>query len=181
MHSSAVAVQSWLLVLLLTCSGRARAGSLHDDQYQVLGMREPFRINSNDSDIGYGTPFEGDIAPIITYAELFASWPPAERVAVIVPGDMYTSETRKQLSRSENIAAVVLDVDTMDSRPLAESPAEIFPNRAWGMNPESDTQWNPKGDGSRLQKDSYATFSVNTADWDTLLAKATNNVNYPRW
>eukprot|EP00658_Telonema_sp_P-2_P075249 TRINITY_DN6473_c0_g1_i12.p1 TRINITY_DN6473_c0_g1~~TRINITY_DN6473_c0_g1_i12.p1 ORF type:complete len:623 (+),score=127.17 TRINITY_DN6473_c0_g1_i12:157-2025(+) len=165
---------SWLtmlvLLLLLLCSGAW--GSV--PMYTVIGMREPFRILSGTSEIGWGSSYGGAVAGLVTLED-WRSSSPRERMAVMVPGEEYTVETLAALK--DKVTAVVLSQNaTHRPNPSMCSTASKFPNKQWGIDPDSDTEWNRYGNGELMARASYATLSVDQADWQALLEKAEGNL-----
>jgi len=145
-------------------------------------MHEPFRIMSRDGEIGWGSSFGGEVATLITLEEVLGSWPPAQPdLAVVVPGGSFTSDVLTKLTNK--VAAVVVSTNTSHSRPVAgSSQAQVFPNREWGIDPNSRTLWNPTGDGLLRAAPGYALLSVRHSDWLNLADKARNNLDrWPRW
>jgi len=170
-------------LLLATALWSAHGQSIDDYLYTPYDMRPPFRILSNHSEIGYGSPSDGLQAALydITSAstlKAFLDDPPAEGYAVVLSLSLLSKNAI--VSLTQYAAAVILPRNHSVERPAAFSPAAQHPNREWSSDPSSTHIWNPEGADLNRKAISCAVMDVPWSDWVQLRAKAAQN-RQNRW
>jgi len=126
---------------------------------------------------------DGWLYPIETTDQLqnFRSNPPSGQLVVIVSSKLFIKAIIDEISEISNLQGVLV---LPGEGPENFSPADPYPNKQFGLYPNSSMIWNPNGDGWNFVSQTIQIFALTVDNAEKLLSLAYENIendHYPKW